>query len=297
MCEGLPLGIKKFIQYSWDLKFYEVPDYNYLKYLLFNLENFNKCDSFIDIFKKSDDQSDFTVSSPAVCPLGVSIVASRETNKSKSSFIRFNNDEFEKASALSALFVDDEDKKIIEKKYIKNTESFRFNKILRTQGPFGLNEEDLKLFYALLDAINSQQINKNLLAFRYVNNNYLKNVFNFIPSEDINYNISMIKQQIGSIKIEKAFMSCFMTERHIIERNIKLKIKIPKGTNAYITNNKEESEIILSYNTKYKILNAYTTDNKIIEIEIIILNDKNDSIKNRHNESIGLPLNIKDFIQ
>ena len=45
----------------------------------------------------------------------------------------------------------------------------------------------------------------------------------------------MIKQQIGIIKIEKAFMSCYMTEKHVIERNIKLEIKIPKGAKTYIS--------------------------------------------------------------
>ena len=39
-----------------------------------------------------------------------------------------------------------------------------------------------------------------------------------------------------------------MTNNHVIERNIQLEIKIPKGTNAYITKNKDESEIILRNN-------------------------------------------------
>jgi len=49
----------------------------------------------------------------------------------------------------------------------------------------------------------------------------------------------MIKKQIGSRKIEKGLMSCYMTENHLIVRKILLEIKIPKGTNAYITRNKE----------------------------------------------------------
>ena len=193
------------------------------------------------------------------------------------------------------MFVDKGDKNMIEKKYLRNNDSFAFNKILRMKGPFGLNEEQLKLFYALLDAINSQKINKKLLVYRYVDNNYLKNVFNFIPTEDNNYNLSMIKKQIGSIKIEKAFMSCYMTEKHIIERNIRLKIKIPKGTNAYITSNTDESEIILAYNTQYKILDAYILE-KIIEIEVIIINDKINFVNNPNNLSRALPLKIRDFV-
>ena len=87
------------------------------------------------------------------------------------------------------------------------------------------------------------------------------------------YNLTKIKEQINSIKVEKGFMSCYMTDKHVIERNIQLEIKIPKGTNAYITENKEESEIILGCNTEYQIIDAKIVNN-IIQIDISILNNK-----------------------
>ena len=31
LCYGLPFGIKKFIKYAYDLKFNEIPDYEYFK--------------------------------------------------------------------------------------------------------------------------------------------------------------------------------------------------------------------------------------------------------------------------
>ena len=49
-----------------------------------------------------------------------------------------------------------------------------------------------------------------------------------------------------------------------------MQIKIPKGTHSYITENKEESEIILPNNIKYQILNA-KLDKNIIIIDIGIL--------------------------
>ena len=193
--------------------------------------------------------------------------------------------------------INEEDRDIIEKNYIKNRHSMEFNKILRTLGPFGLNEEDLKLFYALNNVINSQETKKNYLVYRYVDNNFLKNVFNFEPSNyDINYNLYMINNQIGSIKVEKGFMSCYMTERHVIERNIKLKVKIPEGSHAYITRNKLESEIILPYNTKYKILGAYIIGLILIQIDIIILKEK--SYQDDDLESLRKPMILRkeDFI-
>ena len=79
----------------------------------------------------------------------------------------------------------------------------------------------MELFNALNNAINSRKTNRNYLVYRYVDNEYLKNVFNFIPM-DIYYNLFKIKMQIGSIKIEKALMSSYMTNAHVIEREIKL---------------------------------------------------------------------------
>ena len=106
-----------------------------------------------------------------------------------------------------------------------------------------------------------------------MDNQYLSSVFNFSPSEDISFNLKKIKEHIGEIKIEKGFMSCYMTENHVIERNIKLEVSIPKGTNAYITQNKEESEIILNFNTEYQINDAKIINN-IIQINISILSNR-----------------------
>ena len=87
----------------------------------------------------------------------------------------------------------------------------------------------------------------------------------------------MIKKQIGSRKIEKGLMSCYMTENHLIVRNIQLEIKIPKGTRAYITRNTEESEIILPCNTEYEVTGVEAINN-IIKIYITIINyDENNS--------------------
>ena len=71
-----------------------------------------------------------------------------------------------------------------------------------------------------------------------------------------------------------------MTDKHVIEGNIKLEIKIPKGTRAYITRNQLISEIILAYNTEYEIpgANIIYNNNQIIQIDISIINlDENNN--------------------
>ena len=219
LCVGLPLGIKKFIEYSWQLGFYEKPDYYYLENLL------KKCneDSIPAIINDIESNSSCSIK---FYPLS--------SKKKEGEFIHINDKEFVTVSCHTNYLVGEEDRNIIEKKYLQNRDSFRFNNILRTIGPFGLDENDLELFTALNNAINSYKTDQCYLVYRYVDNIYLEKVFNFIPL-DIYYNLSMIKMQLGFIKIEKAFMSCYMTDTHVIEREVKLKVQIPKGINAFIT--------------------------------------------------------------
>ena len=293
LCRGLPSGIKKFIEYSWQLGFDEKPDYYYLtnllnkcyEYSIIETDNDNKCYLTAPVL---DDNKGYSNSS---------VIRASFSNK-ELEFEQISQESFVAISGAGNSFVGMADRDIIEKKYLKNKDSFRFNNILRTIGPQGLEINDFELYNALNNAINSYKTVQKYLVYRYVDNKYLENVFNFIPM-DIYYNLSMIKKQIGSIKIEKAFMSCYMSDDHIIEREIKLKINIPKGINAYITRNIEESEIILPCNTKYQILKAYIIQEfiknifcNVIQIEILILKevfDDDDSLRNQ-------PLRFENFI-
>ena len=95
-------------------------------------------------------------------------------------------------------------------------------------------------------------------------------------------------------------MSCFMSDKHIIERNIKLQIKVPKGTHAYITQNEDESEIILNCNTEYRISDAFMNNN-IIQINACILvsgasNTSNSSNVNLSSHTIAKPFPASGII-
>ena len=254
LCSGIPFNIKEFISYSWNLKFYEKPNYNHLRDLL---NNFNLI--YVPKIKFNE-------------------IKTKENSLSEESFKQMTNKEFDKEYRNTNSFIENEDLKIIERYYTKNKNSQVFNNKLRMFGPMALREEDIKLYNALMRAINSNRTKENYIVHRFVRNDYLENTFNFKPSFDIYYNLMVIKSQIGSRKIEKGFMSCYMTENHFIVRNILLEIKIPKGTRAYITRNKEESEIILPCNTEYEVTGAEVINN-IIKIYITIINyDENNSV-------------------
>ena len=142
---------------------------------------------------------------------------------------------------------------------------------MRTKGVNGLTKSDKRLYNTLNRVIKIQKTTEDYKAYRYVDNNYLINALYITPSNYLNNTLYQIKKLKGIVKIEKGFMSCAMTDKHIIERNIKLDIKIPKGTYAYITRNFEESEIILADGTKYQILDANLGFKNIINIYIGIL--------------------------
>ena len=249
LCKGLPYGIQRFIQYSRNLKFYDRPNYDYLRQLLRSCSksNLNEYD-FDWITKKREEIFNLTF------------------------FKTLTNNDFYKISGGYDLNVKKDDRDIIESKYIGNPNSFRINGILRTKGVQGLSKSDLKLYKTLNRVIKLQKTTEDYKVYRHVDNNYLINVLYITPSYNLFNTVNQIKKLKGIVKIEKGFMSCAMTDKHILSRNIKLEIKIPKGTYAYITRNILESEIILANNTRYQIFDAYLDFNNRIHINIGILN-------------------------
>ena len=257
LCLGVPLEIKEFLLYSWNIKFFGKPNYLYLRNLLEKCAKNNR----IVLSKNNYDW----------------IIAEQNDAMENKSFVTLNNKEFGDLSCNSNILVQEEDKMLISNNYIQTKNAFKINNILRTEGYEGLSEENYKTFFALNKAIQNYKTKEDYMAYRYVDNNYLKDTFNFIPNNNINFNLQKIKEQIGSVKVVRGFMSCFMTDRHVIEREILLEIKIPKGTNAYITQNTQESEIILKCNTEYQIMDAKIVKN-IILINICILGNQNSII-------------------
>ena len=249
ICKGLLYGIQRFIQYSRNLKFYDRPNYDYLRQLLRSCSksNLNEYD-FDWITKKREEIFNLTF------------------------FKTLTNNDFYKISGGYDLNVKKDDRDIIESKYIGNPNSFRINGILRTKGVQGLSKSDLKLYKTLNRVIKLQKTTEDYKVYRHVDNNYLINVLYITPSNNLFNTVNQIKKLKGIVKIEKGFMSFAMTDKHILSRNIKLEIKIPKGTYAYITRNILESEIILANNTRYQIFDAYLDFNNRIHINIGILN-------------------------
>jgi serine/threonine protein kinase len=196
LCQNLPINIRTFMSYCWNLGFTAKPDYEYLRNLIKDCREYNEIQLKSVYSKKSFDEE--------------SCVQTQKLNNSQDdNFEQISDKTFDTASIANSLVVNREDEDLIHKEYIKNKNSFHLNAILRTLGPDGLDEKNKQLYYALNRAINSKRTDMNYLVHRFVDNKYLQATFNFIPSYDIYYNLSMIRKQIGMIKIEKGFMSCY----------------------------------------------------------------------------------------
>ena len=57
-----------------------------------------------------------------------------------------------------------------------------------------MNEEDIKLYDALMEEINFNKTSKNYLVYRFVNNDFLESVFGIFPSHNIYYYLKMISR-------------------------------------------------------------------------------------------------------
>ena len=142
LCEGLTYEIKRFISYSRDLKFYR-PNYSYLKNLL------RKCSKY------NLDEFDFDWE-----------IKFREALFSITFFKSINDRDFSNISRDYDLKVEEDDRDIIESKYIGNPNSFRINAILRTKGVTGLNKSDKKLYDTLNKVIRLQKTIEDYKVYR-----------------------------------------------------------------------------------------------------------------------------------
>jgi hypothetical protein len=130
-----------------------------------------------------------------------------------------------------------------------------------------LDEDDLKTIEAMRNAINTNTLDDDYTLVRYVNGSYLSNVFGVLDSDgrilqdwDIIHNIgnqvpkivTEMESKLGTIINEKAFVSTSVVQDKNImtDKAVRFELKAPKGTNAYVTKNKKESECILGGDEK-----------------------------------------------
>lgn len=157
--------------------------------------------------------------------------------------------------------------------YIATRESFAINGILREEGYNHLSKEQKKVVNALDKTIKDNVIPRNIKVERYDTKEFLTAVKE--------QNAELIKKHKT---FEKAVQSGTLTysnngytstsydpDKNFFSTDpIKTVIKVPKNSNAYFTDNEEESEIILPRGSKFGIIGMKKKGKKItLEVELL----------------------------
>lgn len=168
--------------------------------------------------------------------------------------------------------------------YVATHNYSNINSNMRNDGYAGnkLDDDDYKTIDALRNAISTNMLDGDYTLVRYVNADYLTSVFGIegkyggilsnssitnAPQKEVNRIIEKIKDKSGIIVNEKSFISASVVQDKNImtDKAVRIELNAPKGTNAYVTKNRKESECILGGSQEG--LNIYI--NKMYYSEIV----------------------------
>ena len=161
--------------------------------------------------------------------------------------------------------------------YIATGNSFDINRAFRNKEPNLLREVDLITSKTLDEVIKSNKTPYNIKGFRKVNLDW---VSNFIKNADIpkTYDsIQDVSDALNSIighKYEELGYSSISVNPNMnvfSNRRVQLDIEIPKGSNAYLTLNVQESELIMGRGTIFELKESSVVKDDYEEILKITL--------------------------
>ena len=103
------------------------------------------------------------------------------------------------------------------------------------------------------------------MLYRNVRNDFIEAIFGVKSSSNISQMVNDIKKTNITTYADKGFTSVSaIKEDNVFKgRAVHLEIRTKKGTNAFITSNYEESEIILGRNQKMNIIDVVEDEGKI----------------------------------
>ena len=161
--------------------------------------------------------------------------------------------------------------------YIATGNSFDINRAFRNKEPNLLREVDLITSKTLDEVIKSNKTPYNIKGFRKVNLDW---VSSFIENANIpkTYDsIQDVSDALNSIRghryEELAYSSISVNPKMNVfsNRRVQLDIEIPKGSNAYLTLNVQESELIMGRGTIFELKESSVVKDDYEEILKITL--------------------------
>ncbi|HEP5093988.1 TPA: minor capsid protein [Streptococcus pyogenes] len=156
--------------------------------------------------------------------------------------------------------------------YIRTPHAFDINNTLRNKGYNYLNVDDKLITDTLDSVISINSTPKNIKVYRFDDfellgsiNEQNNNIF------DSGNFMDKLNQGGLSYTNDGYTSASYDVKKNVMGyRPIKTEIKVPKGSHVYLTDNEEESEIILPRGTKYDIINAKINEYEEIEITMEI---------------------------
>ena len=180
--------------------------------------------------------------------------------RSNSSYIILGKDSYEFIipkkfnELMKKTNISDDERKIINASYIGSSFSWNLNSKLRRGER--LKEEELLVKKVLQDVIKRNTTSENYICKKYIHYDYFEKNFGIYPSKLNDKELEkQLECHVGKILEEKGFMSCSMTDSHILNGEGVLNIYAHSGTRAFITDNVNETEIIFDCGTKYVFMN------------------------------------------
>lgn len=153
---------------------------------------------------------------------------------------------------------------IMNKGYVASNNSFDINENLRSNNK--LSQENKKIVKALDSLINTNKLKENILLYRNDGQSFIESHFGVsITGLDITTAIRKIKDTGIKTIADKGFLSTSAIKNQNVFnfRKIHSEIRAKKETNAFVTSNYIESEIILGRNQKIKIIDIIKDGDKI----------------------------------
>lgn len=158
--------------------------------------------------------------------------------------------------------------------YIRTSNSYKINKAMREDTVTNLSEGNQKTIATLKEVISKNISDRDAVLIRKVDFEYLKGTYG-IDSQDLQDIVKKLNDKVGTVHKEKGFVSTsYKLEKNLNANDkIELDISAPKGTEMFLTKNREESEIILQAGTRFELEGAVLTDDGKVRLLMKVMTE------------------------
>lgn len=191
-----------------------------------------------------------------------------EGKTQKVEFKQMSNNQLEKSYEKQN--INSKNEKIVKGEnngYIATANSFTINEELRTYGKV-LRDENKTTVKALDTLIKNNSLTDNVLLYRNDGFGFLESHFG-LGTSDVMKDTKDIIKKIKATKKTQIYDNGFYSTSAIKTKNVfrnrmvQTEIRAKKGTNAFITDNFSESEVILGRKQKFNIIDISEVEEKI----------------------------------